>query len=386
MKRAFSILTVLVIIISLSCTFLIAEESGERRERTREREVEERREAQQARKKEAMEERMEQRRMREQPERLYERLFAELERQREEIRALREEIADMRRMLEEQHAAMMPSRGGMRYGWRRGWAREQMLFRGRWEPERQDAQREIDMAIRETEEKVERHPDDLEVRMRLAHLYLEVERVEDAIHQYRAIQDIDPAFDPPYDALAELKHKFPHLFREREEQRESERREEWRPNIEGKIRELEEGVERHPDDIELRMKLARAYREAGKIEAAIMQYKVALEMRPDFAPPYKALKELGYRFPDEPRDRERPLEDSIGEVISTNEKEVKLKTREGETVVFRVPHRQKDDGSWVLNDDLSEMAKSLERSDQVKIVWQEVEGRRVIRRMERIKE
>jgi tetratricopeptide (TPR) repeat protein len=217
-------------------------------------------------------------------------------------------------------------------------------------------------------------------------MYLEVERVEDAIHQYRIIQDIDPAFDPPYDALAELKHKFPHLFREREEPREPERREEWRPRIEGEMRELEESVERRPDDIELRMKLARAYREAGKVEAAIMQYKAALEIKPGFDPPYKALKELGYRFPDEPRDRERPLEDSIGEVISTNEKEVKLKTREGETVVFRVPHRQKDDGSWVLNDDLSEMAKSLERSDQVKIVWQEVEGRKVIRRMERVKE
>ena len=250
--------------------------------------------------------------------------------------------------------------------------------------------------IRELEAEVERRPDDIKLRMKLAHFYLEVDRIEVAIDQYRTTLEIDPAFDPAYRALEELKRKFPNMFREREE-----------PHIdrEIRIRTLEEKVERHPDDIELRIRLAHFYREVDRIEAAIVQYKAALEIDPDFDPALRGLKELGYKIPDVPREREEPLEDSVGEVISANEKEVKLKTLEGDVVSFRVPSRQKEDGSWVLNEDLSEMARSLDPGAQVKIQWRESEGprsldlgervriqwresegHRIIHRMERVKE
>ncbi len=306
MKRVFAVLTVLTIVFSMSCAFALAQESEERQEKDEPRRSEERRRVE---RRVSEERRVEQRRVRERPEQLGEKLLAELERQREEIHALREEIAALRRMLEDQFAPRRPRRARRQRIRQEEREPERRPSRERREPERRDAPREIDIAIREFEGRVERHPDDIEARMRLAHLYLEVDKREAAIHQYRAIQDIDPAFDPPYEALEELQHKFPRLFREREEPREPERRDEQRSHFEGEIRELEEKVERHPDNIELRMRLAHFYLEIDKIEAAIMQYKAALEINPNFDPPYKALKELGYKFPDEPRDREEPKEE-----------------------------------------------------------------------------
>jgi tetratricopeptide (TPR) repeat protein len=240
--------------------------------------------------------------MRERPEALYDKLFAELRHQRDEIRALREEVAGLRRMLEDQFALRRAR--GVRRGrellrrWEPEREPERWEFRERWESERREIPDDIDRQIRDTREKVERHPDDIEVRMRLAHLYREVDR----------------------------------------------------------------------------------------IEAAIEQYKEVLRIAPDFDAPYQALKELGYRFPDEPRDEEVPLKDSVGEVISSSEKEVEVKTREGDVVTFTVPSWQRDDGSWALNEDLSEMAKSLDPGAQVKVLWQEHEGLKVIQRMEKVKE
>ena len=306
MKRVFVILTVLTIVFSMFCAFALAQESDERREKDEPRRSEETRRAE---RRVPVERRMEQRRVRERPEQLGERLLVELERQREEINALREEIAALRRMLENRYASRRPRQARRQFIRQEERKPERRPSRERREPERRDAPREIDIAIREFEGRVERHPDDLEARMRLAHFYLEVDKIEAAIHQYRAIQDIDPAFDPPYEALEELRHKFPRLFQEREESREPERRDEQRSHFERELRELEEKVEQHPDDIELRMRLAHFYLEVDKKEAAIMQYKAALKIKPDFDPPYKALKELGYKFPDEPRDREEPKEE-----------------------------------------------------------------------------
>ncbi len=289
MKRAFVIITVLAIILSLSCGVLVAQE------REREGEVREREEARRVERRPDPDRRMEQEeRMRDRPEALYDKLFAELRRQRDEIRALREEVAALRRMLEDQFALR----------------RARQVRRGRelprrWEPEREPERREPER---------------------------------------REIPD----------------------------------------DINREIMNIRERLERRPDDMELRMRLAHLYREIDRIEAAIEQYKEVLKIAPDFDAPYQALKELGYRFPDEPKDEEVPLKDSAGEVISSSEKEVKVKTREGDTVTFTVPSWQRDDGSWVLNEDLSEMAKSLEPGAQVKIIWREHEGLRVIQRMEKI--
>jgi tetratricopeptide (TPR) repeat protein len=295
MKRAFVIITVLAIILSVSYGLPVAQE------REREQEVRERDDARRVERRPDPDRRMEQEeRMRDRPEAIYDRLFAELRRQREEIRALREEVAALRRMLEDQFAlrrARQVRRGReLLRRWEPEREPEHMQFGERWEPERREIPDDIDREIRDTREKLERHPDDIEVRMRLAHLY----------------------------------------------------------------------------------------REVDKIEAAIEQYKAVLKIAPDFDAPYQALKELGYRFPDEPRDEEVPLKDSAGEVISSSEKEVEVKTREGDVVTFTVPSWQREDGAWTLNEDLSEMAKSLEPGAQVKILWREHEGLRVIQRMEKI--
>ena len=303
MKRLFVGLAALAIILSLPCTLLVAqdkeEEPREHAEHMRSRnakahhsEEREREEHQRDMEHQGREEGHDER-----PcwglERLYDRLFEELERQRHEIRALREEVAELLRMLEEQSAPARSRRG-------RRWEREPRPFRERSEMERRHTRRE--------------------------------------------------------------------------------------PDIDMEIRELQEAVERHPDNVDLRMKLGHLYREIGRVEDAIGQYKAALEIRPDFDAPHRALKELGYRFPDRRREEEERLEDSAGVVISSNEKEVVVKTREGDTVTFRVPSWQKDDGSWVLNEDLSELAKSLEPDQKVKILWREREEQRFIHRMERIEE
>jgi tetratricopeptide (TPR) repeat protein len=296
MKRVFVIITVLAVILSLSYGTLVAQE------RERGREVEKREEADRADRRPDSDRRMEQEEgMRDRPEVPYDRLFAELRRQRDEIRALREEVAALRRMLEDQFALRRARQVRRGRELLRRWEEperepERGEFRERWEPERREIPEDIDRQIRDTREKLERHPDDMEVRMRLAHLY----------------------------------------------------------------------------------------REVGKIEAAIEQYKEALKIAPDFDAPYQALKELGYRFPDEPRDEEVPLKDSVGEVISSSEKEVKVKTLEGDAVTFTVPSWQRDDGSWALNEDLSEMVKSLDPGARVKLFWREHEGLRVIQRMEKI--
>ena len=57
----------------------------------------------------------------------------------------------------------------------------------------------------------------------------------------------------------------------------------------------------------------------GNVEAAYRQYKAALEIAPDFEPAYGALEELRATFPDiSRRPAEKPLEDSVGKVISAD--------------------------------------------------------------------
>ena len=89
---------------------------------------------------------------------------------------------------------------------------------------------------------------------------------------------------------------------------------------------------------------------------------------------------------DETENRDRPLEDSVGEVISTNENEIKVKTREGDVVTFKIPYRETDDGEKVLNDDFVDFAKSLDKSARVKILWYKKDEHRFIHRIEKVKE
>ena len=288
MKRVFTIAIALAVILSLSYTFLMAQESREESEEARdmdhrqgkiERDEDSPRYAERGH------------RMPEMPDMMCHRLMEMLEHQMHEIRALREEIAELR--------GILIGQGSMRWRDQRR-DPEPRRERERREPERRDVRRDAD--------------------------------------------------------------------------------------IEGQIREIEAAVERRPDDVELRMRLAHLYREVDRIEAAVVQYKAALEIDPAFDPPYHALEELGREFPDMFREKEEPLEDSAGEVISANEAEIVLKTREGETVTFKVPSRRKEDGSWVLNEDFSELAKSLEQGERLIILWREVEGQRVIRRIEKMEE
>ena len=166
-------------------------------------------------------------------------------------------------------------------------------------------------------------------------------------------------------------------------------------NIERELQEIKAAVERDPNNPELRTKLGHILREAGNFDAAFEQFKTALSIDPDFGPAFEALQGLREEFPDlsremrkrEPeRDRNRPVEDAAGTVISANKEELKLKTREGEIITFRVPFRRKEDGSWALNEDIAHFVSSLKPGARVGLLWEEAEGRRVIRRIEPLKE
>ena len=172
-------------------------------------------------------------------------------------------------------------------------------------------------------------------------------------------------------------------------------------NIERELNEIRSAVERDPNNPELRTKLGNVLWEVGDFHGAFEQYKTALSINPDFGPAFEAMERLREEFPDlsremrereperdrEPeRERERPVEDAAGTVISANKEELKLKTWEGEIITFRVPFIRRDDGSWALNEDLAHFVGSLEPGARVGLLWEEVEGRRVIRRIEPLEE
>ncbi|MGB9595263.1 MAG: tetratricopeptide repeat protein [Candidatus Poribacteria bacterium] len=164
-----------------------------------------------------------------------------------------------------------------------------------------------------------------------------------------------------------------------DEQRLDRPREFERPmEIDSEIRNLEDKVRRDPNNIDARMRLARLYEDRGKIESAIEQYKIITKIKPDFNPPYTAIKRL------EARQREsRPEEEfNIGEVISSSIEEVTIKTLEGETVTFKVPKVRKDDGTWAPNKEIGDRANALKKGEKVKIFWNRVEGEKIIRRIE----
>jgi tetratricopeptide (TPR) repeat protein len=167
--------------------------------------------------------------------------------------------------------------------------------------------------------------------------------------------------------------------REYRERDEGQRKE---PNdIENEIRRLEEKTKQQPDSIDARMMLADLYRQMGKFDAAFNQYETVLKIKPDFDPARKALEELKKK-PEE----SKPKEYNMGEVILSGPDGIVLKTFEGDTTTFIVPKSQQKDGSWMPNKEIEEKVKSLDKGVKIKIIWNEIEGRRVIRSIERIEE
>lgn len=148
--------------------------------------------------------------------------------------------------------------------------------------------------------------------------------------------------------------------------------------IDSEIRNLEDKVRRDPNNIDAHMRLARLYEDRGRIESAIEQYKIVTKIKPDFEPPYTAIRRL------EARQREiRPEEEfNIGEVISSSIEEVTIKTLEGATVTFKVPKMRKDDGTWAPNKEIGDRANALKKGEKVKIFWNMVEGEKIINRIE----
>jgi len=311
MKKVFVVLTIFIIIFSLWCTSLMAEESGKiqkqgelKREDDRNEHVESEIHSDE----------------RDQPEGLYERLFAELERQREENRALREEVRNLKEEI-----------------------------------------------IHLLSNQVERQEDEITtLRTMLEEQYNFVRELLEGEYELRKAKQ-----------LVEVR-KFEMEMGEHGTNA---------PDIEREIAEIQGAVERDPNNLELRVRLGDLYWKVDNIEGAFHQYKTALSINPDFDRAFQALEKLRAEFPDisrrPEREREQPLERIAGTVVSANKEEIKLGVGEGDVLTFRVEFRRREDGSWALNEDLAEFAGSLEPGMRVGLLWQEEEGRRVIRRIER---
>ena len=266
---------------------------------------------------------------RDRPEGLYERLFADLEHHREENRALREEVRSLK-----------------------------------------------DEIVRLLSDQIQRQQEEIDnLRMMLEQQNEFMRGLMREEFEIRKTREVFGARRPDMDDMDMM-------MRMRMGMGEGE------ANIERDIEKIQEALKENPNDPELHTKLAQLYQEVDHLDAAIEQYKTALSIDPDFDPAFRGLEELRAKYPDISREPgpERPLEDNAGTVVSADKREITLRTFEGETFTFRVPSRQKDDGLWVLNEDLAEYAGSLEPGMRIAILWEEVEGNRVIREIKRIEE
>ncbi|MFC1717090.1 hypothetical protein ACFL6S_25730 [Candidatus Poribacteria bacterium] len=310
MRKVFMVLVALAVIFSLSCISTMAEEA--RKESTGVRQTQ-----RSIEKDHDPDEHIEREyKVIELPVGSYNRMVAELDRQREEIHSLREEVRSLR------------------------------------------------------EEIVQLLADLLERQWEEIHNLREMQQ-----HQYNFMQEM---------LSRENEIRLRQVMGERNREWEPEREEQ---NIEMELRHMQEQVERNPRDPELRLKLGHIYREVDNIDAAFGQFKAAIEIAPDFEPAYGALEDLRAQFPDvSRRPNEKPLEDSAGTVISANKEEIKLQVFEGDVITFKVPFIQNEEGKWVLVEDFAHFAGSLEPGMKVKILWQEMEDRRIIRRVERIED
>ena len=322
MKRVFMILVALIVIFSFWCTSPMAQDTGERAEESGEAHIERDEDSDEHAEQEGHWDEGDDDR----PEGLYGRLLADLERQREENRALREEVRSLKDEIVHLLSDQIQRQQEEIHNLRMMLEQQNEFMRGLMREE---------FEIRKTREMFGAGRDDKDMEM---------------------------------------------MMRMRMGMGENE------GNIERDIEEVQEALKRNPNDPELHTKLAHLYLEVDHLDAAVEQYKMALSINPDFDPAFRGLEELRAKYPDISREPEpeRPLEDNAGTVVSANKEEITLKTFEGETFTFKVPSRQKDDGSWVLNKDMAEYARELEPGMQIAIVWEEVEGNRVIREIRRM--
>ena len=284
---------------------------------------------------------------------VYRELFEMIRRQNDQIQQLKEEIMRLRRLIE----------GRLQPQVRRGEGEQQPM--------------NMESEIRMLEEKVRREPDNVDAHMRLGELYRQKGNINGAINQYEMVTKIRPDFDPPYSALERLRNQR----KEREVQ----------PKGEFNMGEV----------ISSNMEYVTIKTFEGKTVA----FRVPRVKKDDgsWGPPKMDIPEKGARvkiswngvegqkvirriefLEKERREEAKPMEEyCMGEVISSNMEAVTIKTLEnGEILTFRVPRVKKDDGSWVLNMDIAERAKSLDKGAKVKIFWNRVEDQRVLRRIE----
>jgi tetratricopeptide (TPR) repeat protein len=273
-------------------------------------------------------------------------LIAEIRRQRDEIQSLRDEVARLRRLVEGQPEPEKPLiRRGNGSPPRRlePTPMQAPPPREYREPERPEPQREIirpeerrpeqvfeiESEIAPLEEKIADQPYNKEARIRLAEIYKKVGRKEEAIFQYNEVIRI--------------------------------------ASIEQKIKELMNSMKEYPEIMDIRIQIAEQYKEIGDLDNALRYYEE-----------YIKLKGIGGLS-----EESKPgLDLNMGEVISSNAEEVVLKTFEGDTATFKVPKWQQEDGKWLSDKEISEKAQSLKQGVKVKIIWEPIEGEKVIRSIE----
>lgn len=182
----------------------------------------------------------------------------------------------------------------------------------------------------------------------------------------------------------EMRATQTHLEIRRLEMMGEEGRNEEEENIERMLMEIEHAIEEDPEDPGLRVKLAYTYWEVDDPERAMEQFKMALTIDPDFDEAFHGLEKLREEYPDISREP-RELHGAMGRVVFANKEGVKLETEEGH-MEFIVPYRKTEEGEQALNDDVAELVGSLDTGVLVKILWDEKEDHRIIRRIERIED
>jgi tetratricopeptide (TPR) repeat protein len=277
-------------------------------------------------------------------------LIAEIKRQREEIQSLRDEVARLSRLVEERPEPEKPLiRRGNGNPPRR--LEPTQPLREYREPERLEPQREIiqpeekrpeqvseiESEINSLEEKISDQPYNKDARIKLAGIYKKVGRKEEAIFQYLETM---------------------------------------------RIKSIEENIkitmDNNPNNSETYLSIANLYKELGDLDNSLLYYEKYLK--------YKGFSGLSDEI--KPRESEEAKSESdfnMGEVISSSAEEVVLKTFEGDTATFKVPKWGNKDGSYTPDKEISEMTQKLDKGKKVKIIWNKIEGQKIIQDIEILK-
>lgn len=273
-------------------------------------------------------------------------LMAEIKRQREEIESLRDEVARLRGLIEGQPEPEKPLiRRGNGNPPRR--LEPAQPFREYREPVRLEPQREIinpeenrpeqvseiESEMNSLEEKIAMQPYNKDARVKLAGIYKKVGRKEDAISQYNEALGIQA--------------------------------------IESEIERSMDFIKENPENTETRMQIAEKYRTIGDLDNALRYYEECIKIEGIGSLSEEAKSESDF---------------NLGEVMSSSAEEVVIKTFEGDTATFKVPKMGNNDGSYTPDKKISEMALSLDKGKKVKIIWNKIEGQKVIHDIEILKE